>query len=60
MPGDKIRIINKQVYVNDKPIKKIFYKTKEEQITKRYRDVDKILNQLLNTKNIQIIPKYTK
>ena len=39
MPGDKIRIINKQVYVNDKPIKKTFYKTKEEQITKRYRDL---------------------
>jgi signal peptidase I len=39
MPGDKIRIINKQVYVNDKPIKKTFYKTKEELITKRYRDL---------------------
>jgi signal peptidase I len=39
MPGDKIRIINKQVYVNGKPIKKTFYKTKEEQITKRYRDL---------------------
>ena len=39
MPGDKIRIINKQVYVNNKPIKKTFYKTKEEQITKRYRDL---------------------
>ena len=39
MPGDKIRIINKQVYVNDKPIKKTFYKTEEEQITKRYRDL---------------------
>jgi signal peptidase I len=39
MPGDKIRIINKQVYVNDKPIKKTFYKTKEERITKKYRDL---------------------
>jgi signal peptidase I len=39
MPGDKIRIINKQVYVNGNPIKKTFYKTKEEQITKRYRDL---------------------
>jgi len=39
MPGDKIKIINKQVYVNGNPIKKTFYKTKEEQITKRYRDL---------------------
>jgi signal peptidase I len=39
LPGDKIRIINKQVYVNDEPIKKTFYKTEEEQITKRYRDL---------------------
>ena len=39
MPGDKIRIINKQVYVNGNPIKRTFYKTKEEQITKRYRDL---------------------
>ena len=39
MPGDKIRIINKQVYVNGNLIKRTFYKTKEEQITKRYRDL---------------------
>jgi len=39
MPGDKIRIINKQVYVNGNPIKRTFYKTQEEQITKRYRDL---------------------
>jgi signal peptidase I len=39
MPGDKIRVINKQVYVNGNPIKKTFYKTEEELITKRYRDL---------------------
>jgi len=39
MPGDKIRIINKQVYVNGQTIKKTFYKTEEELITKRYRDL---------------------
>ena len=39
MPGDKIRIINKQVYVNGNPIERTFYKTQEEQITKRYRDL---------------------
>ena len=38
-PGDKIRIINKQVYVNGKPITKTFYKTEESIITKRYRDL---------------------
>ena len=39
LPGDKIRIINKQVYVNGEPIIKTFHKTEEEQITKRYRDL---------------------
>ena len=39
MPGDKIRVINKQVYVNGNPIKKTFHKTQEELITKRYRDL---------------------
>ena len=39
MPGDKIRIINKQVYVNGQTIKKTFYKTEAELITKRYRDL---------------------
>jgi signal peptidase I len=39
LPGDKIRIINKQVYVNGEPIKKTFHKTEEEKITKRYRDL---------------------
>ena len=34
LPGDKIRIINKQVYVNGEPIIKTFHKTEEEQITK--------------------------
>jgi len=38
-PGDKIRLINKQVYVNGKPIIKTFYKTEEGIITKRYRDL---------------------
>ena len=39
LPGDKIRIINKQVYVNGEPIIKTFHKTEEEQIIKRYRDL---------------------
>ena len=39
MPGDKIRIINKQLYVNDKAIKKTFYKTEEELISKRIIDI---------------------
>ena len=39
LPGDKIRIINKQVYVNGEPIIKTFHKTEQEQITKRYRDL---------------------
>ena len=38
-PGDKVRIINKQVYVNGKLIKKTFYKTEKSTITKRYRDI---------------------
>ena len=38
-PGDKVRLINKQVYVNGKPIIKTFYKTEEGIITKRYRDL---------------------
>ena len=37
-PGDKVRLINKQVYINGKPIIKTFYKTEESTITKRYRD----------------------
>src|SRR6056300_858344 len=39
MPGDKIRIINKKVYVNGNPLIKTFYKTEESTITKRYRDL---------------------
>jgi signal peptidase I len=39
MPGDKITIINKQVYVNGRPINKTFNRSEEEVITKRYRDV---------------------
>ena len=38
-PGDKVRLINKQVYINGKPIIKTFYKTEESTITKRYRDL---------------------
>ena len=38
-PGDKVRLINKQVYINGKPIIKTFYKTEESIITKRYRDL---------------------
>ena len=38
-PGDKVRLINKQVYINGKPILKTFYKTEESTITKRYRDL---------------------
>lgn len=38
-PGDVIRIINKQVYVNGEPIAKTFVKSQEETITKRYRDL---------------------
>ena len=38
-PGDKIRLINKQVYVNGQPLIKTFYKTEESTITKRYRDL---------------------
>lgn len=38
MPGDKVRIINKQVFINNVAIKKDFYKTEETTITKRYRD----------------------
>lgn len=38
-PGDVIRIINKQVYVNGEPIVKTFVKSQEETITKRYRDL---------------------
>ena len=37
-PGDTIRIINKQIFVNDVAITKEFHKTQEETITKRYRD----------------------
>ena len=54
MPGDKIRIINKQVYVNGKPIKKIFYKTDEELITKRYRD----LSGKITVKESEVIVDY--
>ena len=38
-PGDKIRIINKQVYVNGEMIEKTFVKSEETTITKRYRDM---------------------
>jgi signal peptidase I len=38
-PGDKIRIISKQVYVNGKPIEKIFLKSEKSIITKRYLDI---------------------
>ena len=38
MPGDKVRIINKQVFINSVAIKRDFYKTEEATITKRYRD----------------------
>ena len=38
-PDDKVRLINKQVYINGKPIIKTFYKTEESIITKRYRDL---------------------
>ena len=38
-PGDRVRLINKQVYINGKPIIKTFYKTEESTITKRYRDL---------------------
>ena len=38
-PCDKVRLINKQVYINGKPIIKTFYKTEESTITKRYRDL---------------------
>ncbi|NCW37726.1 MAG: signal peptidase I [Proteobacteria bacterium] len=37
--GNPLSSQSDPVYVNDKPIKKTFYKTKEEQITKRYRDL---------------------
>ena len=54
MPGDKIRIINKQIYVNGQPIKKIFYKTDEELITKRYRD----LSGKITVKESEVIVDY--
>ena len=38
LPGDKVRIINKQVFINSVAIKRDFYKTEETSITKRYRD----------------------
>ena len=38
MPGDKVRIINKQIFINSVAIKRDFYKTEEATITKRYRD----------------------
>ena len=37
-PGDSVRVVNKQVFINGTPIKKNLYKTQEEKITRRYRD----------------------
>ena len=37
-PGDSVRIINKQIFINGKAISKEFLKTEKTTITKRYRD----------------------
>ncbi|MDA7747431.1 signal peptidase I [Gammaproteobacteria bacterium] len=37
-PGDSVRVVNKQIFINGTPIKKNFHKTEEETITRRYRD----------------------
>ena len=37
-PGDSVRVVNKQVFINGTHIKKNLYKTQEEKITRRYRD----------------------
>jgi signal peptidase I len=38
MPGDSVRIINKQIFINGKAISREFLKTEKTTITKRYRD----------------------
>ena len=37
-PGDSVRIINKQIFINGKAISREFVKTEKTTITKRYRD----------------------
>ena len=37
-PGDSVRIINKQIFINGKAISREFVKTEKITITKRYRD----------------------